>query len=272
MTTKAFELGVYTFGNAGATATAQAIRDAREAVHVAEEVGLDYFGFGEHHTPSMPLSSPTSMANAAAASTHGIKLGTTVTVLSTDEPIRVFVRNPAKLATTHPNLRVVEGDLIDAAAIGRAVDGADAVISALGPSLKRSATGTPVTDGTRNIVKAMEAAGVRRYIGLATPAVADAKDQPTIKGKVLRFMPRLAFPNALVELDGITDVVRDSDLDWTIARITSPNDRPAKGTVRAGFLGRDKVGAAMTRADIATFLVGQLHDGTYLRAAPAISN
>jgi alkanesulfonate monooxygenase SsuD/methylene tetrahydromethanopterin reductase-like flavin-dependent oxidoreductase (luciferase family) len=85
------ELGVYTFGNTPRTAdggygdTAQAIRDALEAVHVAEEVGLDFFGFGEHHTRSMPLSSPTAMVNAAAASTHDIKLGTTVTVLSTVE-------------------------------------------------------------------------------------------------------------------------------------------------------------------------------------------
>lgn len=91
-----FELGVYSFGNTPRTAdggygtTAQAIRDVLEAVRLAEEVGLDFFGFGEHHTRSMPLSSPTSLVNAAAASTRAIKLGTTVTVLSTDEPIRVF--------------------------------------------------------------------------------------------------------------------------------------------------------------------------------------
>jgi hypothetical protein len=85
-------------------------------------------------------------------------------------------------------------------------------------------------------------------------------------------MPRLALPNALTELVGMTKAVTRSDLDWTIARITSPNDKPAKGTIRAGFLGRDKIGWAMTRADIAAFLVGQLADDTYRRAAPAISN
>jgi hypothetical protein len=66
------ELGVYTFGDTprkgdGYGPTAQAIRDALEAVKLAEEVGLDFFGFGEHHTRSMPLSSPTAMVNAAAA-------------------------------------------------------------------------------------------------------------------------------------------------------------------------------------------------------------
>jgi alkanesulfonate monooxygenase SsuD/methylene tetrahydromethanopterin reductase-like flavin-dependent oxidoreductase (luciferase family) len=70
------ELGVYSFGNTpragdGYGATAQAIRDALEAVKLAEEVGLDFFGFGEHHTRSMPLSSPTAMVNAAAAIAPG---------------------------------------------------------------------------------------------------------------------------------------------------------------------------------------------------------
>lgn len=61
-----------------------------EAIKLADEVGLDYFGAGEHHTRAMPLSSPTSVVNAAAAATRRIKLSTAVTVLSTDDPIRVF--------------------------------------------------------------------------------------------------------------------------------------------------------------------------------------
>jgi putative NADH-flavin reductase len=186
--------------------------------------------------------------------------------------VTAYVRDPAKLAASHPQLSVVRGELNDPTAIASALLGTDAVISALGPTLKRSAKGTPVTDGTRNIVTAMEAAGIHRYIGLATPAIADERDRPTFKAKVLRTMPRLAFPNALVELNGMTDAVRSAELDWTIARITSPNDKPAKGTVRSGFLGVDKVGSAMTRADIAAFLVAQLTDDRYRRAAPAISN
>ena len=80
------------------------------------------------------------------------------------------------------------------------------------------------------------------------------------------------FPNALTELVGMTEAVTSSDLDWTIGRITSPNDKAPKGTIRAGFLGRDKVGSAMTRPDIATFLVRQLSEDTYIQAMPAISN
>ncbi len=72
------QLGIHSFGNTPRTAdgghgpTAQAVRDVLEAVRLAEEVGLDFFGFGEHHTRGMPLSSPTSLVTAAAAQTERI--------------------------------------------------------------------------------------------------------------------------------------------------------------------------------------------------------
>jgi alkanesulfonate monooxygenase SsuD/methylene tetrahydromethanopterin reductase-like flavin-dependent oxidoreductase (luciferase family) len=93
---RAFELGVYSFGNTPRTgdgvrgSTSQAIRDVLEAIKLAEEVGLDFFGVGEHHMRAMPMSSPTAMVNAAAAVTSRIMLSTSVSVLSTDDPVRVF--------------------------------------------------------------------------------------------------------------------------------------------------------------------------------------
>ena len=109
------ELGVYSFGNTprsgdgGYGPTAQAVRDVLEAARVAEEVGLDFFGFGEHHTRSMPLSSPTSLVTAAAASTERIRLGTTVTVLSTDEPLRVFQQLATAAAIAPGRIEAVAG-------------------------------------------------------------------------------------------------------------------------------------------------------------------
>jgi len=112
---KPFELGVYTFGNTPRNAdgsygtTAQAIRNILEAVQLAEKVGLDFFGFGEHHTPSMPVSSPTSLVNAAAAMTKRIKLGTTVSVLSTDDPIRVYEQLATASAIAPGRVEAVAG-------------------------------------------------------------------------------------------------------------------------------------------------------------------
>jgi alkanesulfonate monooxygenase SsuD/methylene tetrahydromethanopterin reductase-like flavin-dependent oxidoreductase (luciferase family) len=108
------ELGVYSFGNTPRTAggygpTAQAARNALEAAQLADQVGLDAFMFGEHHTRSMPLSSPTAMVTAAAASTRRIKLGTAVTVLSTDEPIRVFQQLATAAAIAPGRVEAVAG-------------------------------------------------------------------------------------------------------------------------------------------------------------------
>ncbi|MFD0661386.1 LLM class flavin-dependent oxidoreductase [Thermocatellispora tengchongensis] len=106
-----FELGLYSFGNTplladgGRGPTAQAVRDVLEAIKLADEVGLDFFGVGEHHMRTMPLSSPTAVVNAAAASTSRIKLSTAVTVLSTDDPIRVF-QQLATAASIRPEIDI----------------------------------------------------------------------------------------------------------------------------------------------------------------------
>ena len=91
------ELGVYSFGDVQrdpATgelgSTAQAQRNLLEAIRLADEVGLDYFGIGEHHTKEMPASAATVVLGAAASVTRNIILGSAVTVLSTDDPVRVY--------------------------------------------------------------------------------------------------------------------------------------------------------------------------------------
>jgi alkanesulfonate monooxygenase SsuD/methylene tetrahydromethanopterin reductase-like flavin-dependent oxidoreductase (luciferase family) len=90
------EIGVYSFGHRARqpdgtlASTAQSIRDLMEGVRLAEEVGLDFFGFGEHHTISMPVSAPITLVAAAGAATSRIGLGTTVSVLGTDDPVRVY--------------------------------------------------------------------------------------------------------------------------------------------------------------------------------------
>lgn len=111
---KPFELGVYSFGNTPRSdgrygGHAEAIRNLLEAVRLADDAGLHVFGFGEHHTPSMPLSSPTSLINAAAAATKRIKLGTAVTVLSTDDPVRVFEQLATAAAIAPGRIDAVAG-------------------------------------------------------------------------------------------------------------------------------------------------------------------
>jgi putative NAD(P)-binding protein len=91
-------------------------------------------------------------------------------LLAAGHTVAAYVRNPAKVpASWPPHLRLIVGEITNAAAIDDAVAGADAVISALRPSLNRKASGLPLVEGTRHIVDAMKRHGVRRFIGNGTP-------------------------------------------------------------------------------------------------------
>ncbi len=85
------ELGLYTFAEASPTITPAArLRDLLEEIELADEVGLDVFGVGEHHRPDYLVSAPAVVLAAAAARTKRIRLTSAVTVLSSDDPVRVF--------------------------------------------------------------------------------------------------------------------------------------------------------------------------------------
>ncbi|GAA2545316.1 putative LLM family oxidoreductase [Neomicrococcus aestuarii] len=90
------EIGAYSFGDAqrnpdgSLRSTTEAIQNLFAAIVHADKVGLDYFGIGEHHTTTMPASSPGALIAAAAAATSQIKLGSAASIIGTDDPVRVF--------------------------------------------------------------------------------------------------------------------------------------------------------------------------------------
>ena len=91
------ELGLYTFGDVGIdpvsgrrTDPAERLKNLLEEIELADQLGLDVFALGEHHRPDYVVSSPATVLAAAAARTRNIRLSSSVTVLSSEDPIRVF--------------------------------------------------------------------------------------------------------------------------------------------------------------------------------------
>ncbi len=85
------ELGLATFADlSGATTPLQRMRDLMEEVQLADQLGLDVFAVGEHHRADFLISSPAVVLGAAAVKTERIRLSSAVTVLSSDDPARVF--------------------------------------------------------------------------------------------------------------------------------------------------------------------------------------
>src|SRR3954471_7126843 len=84
------EIGIYTFGELTSGTAGRRMRDLLEEIELADQVGLDVFGVGEHHRPDFVVSAPAVVLAAAAARTERIRLTSAVTVLSSDDPVRVF--------------------------------------------------------------------------------------------------------------------------------------------------------------------------------------
>lgn len=108
-------LGLDTFGDitldelGERVSAAQTIRDVVDQAVLADEVGLAFFGVGEHHRREFAVSSPEIVLAAAAARTARIHLGTAVTVLSSDDPVRVFERFSTLDAVSNGRAEVILG-------------------------------------------------------------------------------------------------------------------------------------------------------------------
>src|SRR6516165_4717727 len=101
------EFGLDTFGDVTRSADgtpvshAQVIRNVIDEAVLADELGIDFIGLGEHHRTDFAISAPDVVLAAIAARTKRIRLGSSVTVLSSDDPIRVFQRFATVDATSN---------------------------------------------------------------------------------------------------------------------------------------------------------------------------
>jgi probable LLM family oxidoreductase len=109
------ELGLDTFGDvtldeSGSTLPhARVIRDVVEEGVLADQLGIDFFGVGEHHRPDFAVSAPDVVLAAIAGQTNRIHLGSSVTVLSTDDPVRVFERFSTLDALSNGRAEIILG-------------------------------------------------------------------------------------------------------------------------------------------------------------------
>jgi putative NADH-flavin reductase len=181
-----------------------------------------------------------------------------------------YVRNPPKLNISHECLKVIQGKLTDEPLMESAVNGADAVISVLGP--RGDSKNKPITNGMQNIIAAMKKQGIRRLIITSTLNAKDPNDPLNFKTKALVNLVKVTMHAAYEEIVSVAETVRNSDLDWTIVRLTMFNNNPKTGKVKAGYISKGEVGTWISRADLAEFLLKQVQDTKYLRQAPAISN
>jgi putative NADH-flavin reductase len=187
--------------------------------------------------------------------------------LAQGHTVTAFARNPAALALGHAKLRVVQGDVMDASAVEGAVRGHQAVLSAIGAGAKRS---TVRAEGTRNIVRGMEKAGVRRLVSQSSIGVGDSRGNLTFL--LTYVIGPLFLRHAFSDHEVQERYIRESRLDWIIVRPGNLTNGARTGLYRHGFPVTDRTTKLkISRADVADFMLKQLTDDTYLHKTAGVS-
>lgn len=187
--------------------------------------------------------------------------------LAAGHHVTALARTPAKLQS-HERLTVVQGDVQDPAAVEQTVAGAEAVVSVLGPTSNEPTF--EVSKGTQNILVAMRKQGLRRLIISAGAGVGDPNDTPKLFNRAINVLLKLTARYVYEDMKRVVEIVRASDLDWTVVRVPRLIDGPRIGKIQVGYVGNG-MGMQIDRADMADFMLKQLQSDAYVRKAPAIS-
>lgn len=184
--------------------------------------------------------------------------------------VTALVRDPAKVKTVHENLQIIKGNVLVYEDVDKAVRGQDAVLSTLGH--KRFFIYTNIlSEGTKNIIAAMEKHGVKRLICVTSLGINDSRFKLGLY-YTLFVIPVILFfyfrDKAKQER-----LITASRLDWTIVRPGQLTNGKKRGTYKHGAdAGNYILTKMISRASVADFILSQLNDKTYLYKTPGVTN
>lgn len=183
--------------------------------------------------------------------------------------LTALVRNPENLEIIHPNLSVIKGNVLDFDKVREVVAGQDAVLSVLGH--KRFFIKTSIlSEGTKNIIHAMEMQNVNRFICVTSLGINDSRFKLGLY-YTLFVIPFIVFfyfwDKAKQE-----KLIRNSRLNWTIVRPGQLTNGKKRAIYKHGAnVGNYILTKMISRADVADFMLCQLTDAGYLQKTPGIS-
>jgi putative NADH-flavin reductase len=177
--------------------------------------------------------------------------------LKAGHSLRLLVRDPAKLKSQDPRLTVITGNVLTPADVNETLTGADAVICTLGNT--RNNPEQVVSNGTRNIISAMQLNAIRRLIVVSSLGVGDSKDQVPFFFKVVA---ATFLRKVMRDKEAQEELVRTSGLDLTDGPRTGAYQFGVDPTIRAG---------QVSRADVADFVLREVERNEFIGMAPAIT-
>lgn len=182
--------------------------------------------------------------------------------------VTALVRNPAKLELQHPRLTLAVGDVLDYGSVEPATRGQDAVISALGHR-QYFYPSRILSRGTGNLLRAMDAHGVRRFVCETALGIGDSAGRMGLYYTL--FVIPVILPFYFWDKTRQERLIAASPLEWTIVRPGALTNGQRRGKyIHGSGIGSFLLTVRISRADVAEFMLDQLHDDSYLRLAPGV--
>jgi putative NADH-flavin reductase len=199
---------------------------------------------------------------------RGVGLKVVEQALEAGQVVTAFVRSPEKFEIKHANLIVFKGDSMDAAAVEQAIEGHEAVVSALGPI--RPPVPHMMEISAKNIVAAMKKHGVHRLISTTGAGVRQPEDDPKVIDRFIGFLLNLLAKDIVLDSAENVKTIQSSGLEWTIVRFPRLMDGVHTYKYRVGFVGKDS-GTQISRADAADFVLKELTEKKWVEKLPMVS-
>ncbi|MFP3869087.1 MAG: NAD(P)-dependent oxidoreductase [Desulfobacteraceae bacterium] len=200
--------------------------------------------------------------------TRGIGLQVVEQALPGGYEVTALVRNPQRFTKQHSRLRIIQGDILDQAAVQQAVAGQEAVVITIGIGV----TWKPVTvfsQGTKNVLAAMQQNDVRRLICVTGIGAGDSKGHGGFLYDQI-FKP-LLLNNIYQDKDRQEALIRASATDWTIVRPGFLTNGPLTGKYRVLTDLKGVTAGKISRADVAHFMLAELVANRYMLQTPLLS-
>ena len=183
--------------------------------------------------------------------------------------VTALVRKPPR-TEPRPGLTLVAGDVLDPGSIDRAMQGQEAVLSALGHK-RWLGPSRVLSEGTRNLIAAMVRHGVQRFVCETALGISDAWWQMGLYYTL--FVRPVILPFYFGDKVRQEAVIRASNLAWTIVRPGMLTNGPPRGRYRHGpHVGHWLWTVRISRADVAAFMLDQLTDTSYVRATVGVAD
>jgi putative NADH-flavin reductase len=182
--------------------------------------------------------------------------------------VTALVRDPSRLTTSHPQLTVVRGDVLDESSVEAAMRGQEAVLSALGHK-RFFPPNRILSEGTRNILRAMEAHGVPRFVCETSLGIGDSAGRLGLYYTF--FTIPVILPFYYWDKTRQERLIARSNVEWVIVRPGLLTNGEKRGRYRHGLrVGSFLWTVRISRGDVADFMLDQLTSDAYLRSAPGV--